>query len=229
MEICKLNDWQVIVGIEPNIPEDISDFEKLLNPPKPSISTHLKIGRNDPCICGSGKKYKKCCLNVTGKSELLKKVSSQRIRERNSSEQLIVDTNEMGIPKMSEVILDYADELLDMTSNFAETKKVIFIAICAWNISLIDEDKRLDKIESLLYEVMEIEKNSDQWSEIYDLVNALIEKRLTEYASCNRSIFDYEFIQLDKNNFHLNVMSTLIVDEDYNHKEFFEILETKKN
>ncbi len=21
-----------------------------------------KIGRNDPCICGSGKKYKKCCL-----------------------------------------------------------------------------------------------------------------------------------------------------------------------
>jgi len=23
-----------------------------------------KIGRNDPCICGSGKKYKKCCMNV---------------------------------------------------------------------------------------------------------------------------------------------------------------------
>ena len=22
-----------------------------------------KIGRNDPCPCGSGKKYKKCCLN----------------------------------------------------------------------------------------------------------------------------------------------------------------------
>ena len=21
-----------------------------------------KLGRNDPCICGSGKKYKKCCL-----------------------------------------------------------------------------------------------------------------------------------------------------------------------
>ncbi|HEA19694.1 MAG TPA: hypothetical protein ENH87_02100 [Pricia antarctica] len=21
-----------------------------------------KIGRNDPCICGSGKKYKRCCL-----------------------------------------------------------------------------------------------------------------------------------------------------------------------
>ena len=23
----------------------------------------VKIGRNDPCLCGSGKKFKKCCLN----------------------------------------------------------------------------------------------------------------------------------------------------------------------
>jgi len=23
---------------------------------------HIKIGRNDPCPCGSGKKYKKCCM-----------------------------------------------------------------------------------------------------------------------------------------------------------------------
>ena len=23
---------------------------------------HTKVGRNDPCPCGSGKKYKKCCL-----------------------------------------------------------------------------------------------------------------------------------------------------------------------
>ena len=24
-----------------------------------------KIGRNDPCLCGSGKKYKKCCANAS--------------------------------------------------------------------------------------------------------------------------------------------------------------------
>ena len=23
----------------------------------------IKIGRNDPCSCGSGKKFKKCCIN----------------------------------------------------------------------------------------------------------------------------------------------------------------------
>jgi hypothetical protein len=25
---------------------------------------HTKVGRNDPCPCGSGKKYKKCCIDV---------------------------------------------------------------------------------------------------------------------------------------------------------------------
>lgn len=28
--------------------------------PKPVVNA-AKIGRNDPCLCGSGKKYKKCC------------------------------------------------------------------------------------------------------------------------------------------------------------------------
>ena len=27
------------------------------------IREEKKIGRNDPCPCGSGKKYKKCCMN----------------------------------------------------------------------------------------------------------------------------------------------------------------------
>lgn len=27
------------------------------------IGVTNKVGRNDPCPCGSGKKYKKCCMN----------------------------------------------------------------------------------------------------------------------------------------------------------------------
>jgi len=29
----------------------------------------VNIGRNDPCPCGSGKKYKKCCLNTLQNNE----------------------------------------------------------------------------------------------------------------------------------------------------------------
>lgn len=53
------NEWKFILGIEPDKPEDISDLEKLLNPVKSAKSA--KIGRNAPCPCGSGEKYKKCC------------------------------------------------------------------------------------------------------------------------------------------------------------------------
>ena len=43
------------------------DIRKILtnikeNKPKPFIREEPKIGRNEPCPCGSGKKYKKCCL-----------------------------------------------------------------------------------------------------------------------------------------------------------------------
>ena len=31
--------------------------------PEP-IKADIKIGRNDPCPCNSGKKYKKCCINT---------------------------------------------------------------------------------------------------------------------------------------------------------------------
>lgn len=33
--------------------------------PAPFKSAQPKVGRNDPCLCGSGKKYKQCCLTRT--------------------------------------------------------------------------------------------------------------------------------------------------------------------
>ncbi len=59
LQLCNSRGWQVIVGIEPDSEEDISDVERLLNPPKPLMSE--KVDRNAPCPCGSGKKSKKCC------------------------------------------------------------------------------------------------------------------------------------------------------------------------
>ncbi|ABG41325.1 SEC-C motif containing protein [Paraglaciecola sp. T6c] len=30
-------------------------------PSSPFVRATSKVGRNDPCICGNGRKYKKCC------------------------------------------------------------------------------------------------------------------------------------------------------------------------
>lgn len=40
---------------------ELDDDEEEEYPLKPYIRPEPKVGRNDPCPCGSGKKYKKCC------------------------------------------------------------------------------------------------------------------------------------------------------------------------
>ena len=39
-----------------------SDTSQTASAPPALISGETKIGRNEPCPCGSGLKYKKCCL-----------------------------------------------------------------------------------------------------------------------------------------------------------------------
>ena len=59
LALCTERGWQVIVGIEPDQPEDTADLVRLLHPVAP-VRALPTPGRNDPCHCGSGKKYKKC-------------------------------------------------------------------------------------------------------------------------------------------------------------------------
>jgi hypothetical protein len=40
---------------------NLQQLAKLKIDDKPRSKSKVKIGRNDPCPCGSGKKYKKCC------------------------------------------------------------------------------------------------------------------------------------------------------------------------
>jgi uncharacterized protein YecA (UPF0149 family) len=53
-----MEDKKITLADARKIAEDNSKFLKTTPPPKPKI----KLGRNEKCFCGSGKKYKKCCL-----------------------------------------------------------------------------------------------------------------------------------------------------------------------
>ena len=61
MALCEMYDWSAIVRVEPNEPVDLDDLQLKLD----SIPLQYdapKVGRNENCPCGSGKKLKKCCL-----------------------------------------------------------------------------------------------------------------------------------------------------------------------
>ena len=60
LAMCNAHRLHCIVGVEPDKPEDISDVDRALIADQPA-RTEVKPGRNEPCLCGSAKKYKKCC------------------------------------------------------------------------------------------------------------------------------------------------------------------------
>ncbi|MBF4364403.1 PBPRA1643 family SWIM/SEC-C metal-binding motif protein, partial [Vibrio anguillarum] len=48
------------IVIDSKQPENTVELDTLLNKPK-TITYGKTPNRNEPCTCGSGKKYKKCC------------------------------------------------------------------------------------------------------------------------------------------------------------------------
>ncbi|MEQ8789945.1 MAG: SEC-C metal-binding domain-containing protein [Pirellulaceae bacterium] len=65
IEIAKQGGWQSAEEID----DEYDEFEDEVVEQSPSARTITReaprVGRNDPCPCGSGKKYKKCCLHRT--------------------------------------------------------------------------------------------------------------------------------------------------------------------
>ncbi len=73
LEVCNEHGLQVMVGVEPGESEDLSDLHRLLGAedsasggidsrPTPRVGP----GRNSPCPCGSGRRYKRCCAAAAG-------------------------------------------------------------------------------------------------------------------------------------------------------------------
>lgn len=167
-----------------------------------------KLGRNSSCACGSGKKYKKCCLN---NKQALINSSMDRLKKNTSDKTIFVSPEEIGVRKMSEIILEYADEFLALTDTKREKEDVIELAIAAWNIAIADKNKRFSLIDNLVSDVWEIERNSNHWEKIVSVLLILINKKLQEYPSIDRPILDYDFIKLNSDEYHLNVVSGVAV------------------
>src|SRR6185312_1537387 len=71
------------------VDEDSADLE--FAPPRESPS---KLGRNDPCHCGSGKKYKKCCLSKDEEGR-----PKERLFERAAKHHLIYSADQFPVER----------------------------------------------------------------------------------------------------------------------------------
>jgi hypothetical protein len=83
--------------------------------------THMIIGRNDPCPCGSGKKYKKCCLQ--------KDVASAPRKSLDFGYESDLTVRRKAIDKLDALLREtvYQDEVAEFIEEF-------------WNPIFVDED-----------------------------------------------------------------------------------------
>lgn len=58
--IVSEHEWFAVISVDEQAEENITELTALLDKPK-TQKIEKQPNRNDPCICGSGKKYKKCC------------------------------------------------------------------------------------------------------------------------------------------------------------------------
>lgn len=179
-----------------------------------------KLGRNQPCLCGSGKKYKYCCL-TNNPNHLVSKHAIEKSQEqlknrvkKNLGDTIILHQNELPI-KMSEVILELADELLEMANTKRQYQSVIAIAALAWNLATFEDDtQNQHMLESFLTENVHDEQHK---KDTLDIITALIKKKNRLFPDINRIIIDFQLVG-NKRNFHLNVIST-IPQNDINYLE----------
>ncbi len=62
LRFCNKHNWKANIHIASGQPEDLAHLKKLIRFAFLDDALFQKIGRNDPCPCGSNLKFKKCCL-----------------------------------------------------------------------------------------------------------------------------------------------------------------------
>jgi len=148
----------------------------------------MNVGRNDPCPCGSGKKYKKCCLEKEQELErqqLLKNVDEWEQEEEVVKEDEALDSEEKQTevlsdedfeededPELEETVGDFIDIILKNENDEPVTN----------NIPDLSEDEKLvDDWWDEYIEMKDTEKEREHLIQFIDKYPHLVEKLELHY------------------------------------------------
>jgi hypothetical protein len=178
-----------------------------------------KLGRNDTCHCGSGLKYKRCCLkngvlpsdrvpstiSLASQQESQKRLVKRAQKNMGDGYTLLQES----LPtKMSAIILDLADFLLKAASTKQQEHSAISIACLAWNMSILDSMRGQESLDDFFKD----KDDPDFKTDVEDIIGTMIAKKRHYYPDINRIIVDFELLQ-NKKNIHLTIMSIVPEEE----------------
>ena len=163
-----------------------------------------EFGRNEPCFCGSGKKYKKCC-HLKNYKPLTSKLAPQ-IEKYLGGTVKIKESSELGLEKLSKALFEIMGDYFHECNSTQEQLKLAQIAITAWNCSVKPEID-LTKALSSLFE-------GDDLNAAVELAHDLIERKKKLFPNDVKRLIKYCEIETDdKGGMYLDVIATYLEDE----------------
>lgn len=161
----------------------------------------MKIGRNDPCPCGSGKKYKKCCIN---------KLSEQSIEELYLKQLEL--TNGLKYEKNCYAIIEIGEQIIsNNTSSVCITGTYVNMALAKRVLYYLKHNKS-DLDDAKIYCNKALELKQTNQAALKNMYGICLE--LKEYQNACLSLEKYE----DTNIF--SPMSIQIIEEYQNAIEY---------
>ena len=76
--------------------------------------TKTKIGRNDPCHCGSGQKYKRCCQEKDEAAERAARAAAEAAKPPKPARHAAIDLFRDGIDDDSDELTRCSNAIVDM-------------------------------------------------------------------------------------------------------------------
>jgi len=158
-----------------------------------------RIGRNQPCPCGSGKKYKKCCYKKNNISQIVLANGFGK----NLPKDVVITTNTQK-EKMSEVFLEFAEPLTEKCEDDKTFYNALQICAIAWNSSFLSPEERNKLIDESFNKYI----NDNNEREIAkEILSKMLERKEKKFPDIKRMILDFQISYKDGQQ-HLNVISS---------------------
>jgi hypothetical protein len=148
------------------------------------------------------KRAKKAILE--SKERLLQRAMERSTKPNN---EIIVTTPKKE--KMSEIILKFAQPLLNGTTSAKEEKSAITTAIIGWNLSLLPKDLQSNYIKDITKSLNPSNPSKSFSDDAHEVFNFLIVRKKSLFPKINRMVVDFELVDTP-DGLHLNVVSNVI-------------------
>lgn len=131
-------------------------------------------------------------------AKLKKKLSENELLE---GQKIIYQPS--GEVKMSEVLMAFVEPYREYVRTEEEHRKLLILAVLAWNASLLPEKEQKEMVSNVIDEVMPFDTK-----ELKGIIEMMIVRKKLYFSDNHRKIIDFELTDLG-DDLHISVASTL--------------------